>query len=52
MCPMCVSTLMMAALGTVSAGGVTAAVVKRLKSKRVRRDLEALKSPPNQGEQS
>ncbi len=38
MCPMCVSTLMMAALGTVSAGGVTAAVVKRFRSKRIRRD--------------
>jgi hypothetical protein len=34
MCPLCVSTLMLAALGTASAGGVTAAVVKRLRSKR------------------
>jgi len=34
MCPLCVSTLMLAALGTASAGGVTAAVVKRIRSKR------------------
>ena len=34
MCPLCVSTLVMAALGTASAGGVTAAVVKVIRSKR------------------
>lgn len=34
MCPLCVSTLMLAALGTASAGGVTAAVVKRIRSKK------------------
>lgn len=36
MCPVCASTLILAALGTASAGGVTAAVVRRIRAKRNR----------------
>jgi len=43
---MCASTLVMAALGAVSTGGVTAAVVKRWRSKRIRREPDPAPAPP------
>ena len=40
MCPLCVCTLVLAATGTASVGGVTALAVNRIRAKRNRKPEE------------
>lgn len=42
MCPLCLSSLVMAALGSASAGGVTALAVKRFRARKTRKSEEPL----------
>lgn len=43
MCPLCLSTLLVTAMGTVSAGGVTALAIKQFRAKRPRKPVENVK---------
>jgi hypothetical protein len=43
MCPLCLSTLIVTAVGTVSAGGVTALALKQFRAKRTRRPVGIVK---------